>query len=391
MQTGFFREILICNVKLVPLYVRGQNREPAIMKNLLDKIRNEIKLSAADLRRILETEDREILERIFREACRIKHQYVGDKVYFRGLIEFSNICVKDCFYCGIRKSNKKLRRFKMAEDEIVKTALRADENNYGSLVLQGGEIAGDEYTAFIERVVGRIKAESRGRLGITLSLGEQSPEVYRRWFAAGAHRYLLRIETSNEKLYEKIHPADHSFRRRLACLREIKKAGYQVGTGVMIGLPGQTMEDLAEDILFFEREDVDMLGMGPYIVHDATPLAEKAGDFDKEKQFMLGLKMIAACRIYLRDVNIAAATALQALNPRGRELGVRAGANIVMPNITAAEYRADYRLYNDKPCLDEDSSMCKNCLQRRLASVNAAVGYGEWGDSPHFLKKRKPN
>jgi biotin synthase len=362
-----------------------------MMKDLLTKIRDDAKLCADDLRRILETEDPEILEEIFREARRIKHKYVGNKVYFRGIIEFSNICAKDCFYCGIRKSNRNVHRFKMAEDDIVKSALWTYENNYGSLVLQGGEIEGDEYADFIERVVRRIKTESGGRLGITLSLGEQSPEVYRRWFAAGAHRYLLRIETSSEELYKKIHPADHSFQRRLACLREIKKAGYQTGTGVMIGLPGQTTGDLAEDILFFEREDIDMIGMGPYIVHDDTPLAKQVENFDKEKQFMLGLKMIAACRIYLKDINIAAATALQALNPRGREIGVQAGANIVMPNITDTKYRADYRLYNDKPCLDENSSMCKSCLQRRIESVNETIGYGEWGDSPHFLKKTSSN
>ncbi|MFA6714293.1 MAG: [FeFe] hydrogenase H-cluster radical SAM maturase HydE [Victivallaceae bacterium] len=351
------------------------------MRDFLDKIRNDVKLSAVDLRRILETEDEKILEQIFREARRVKHKYAGNKIYLRGIIEFSNICAKDCLYCGIRKSNKNVNRFKMAADDIVKLALQAYENNYDSLVLQGGEIENEEYASFIENIVGRIKTGSGGKLGITLSLGEQSPEVYRRWFAAGAHRYLLRIETSNAELYGKIHPADHSFRRRLDCLREIKKAGYQTGTGVMIGLPGQTMEDLARDILFFAREDIDMLGMGPYVVHDDTPLAKQVAGFDKGKQLMLGLKMIAACRLYLKDVNIAAATALQALNNRGRELGVQAGANIVMPNITDTEYRAAYRLYNDKPCFDE---------KLWLEDPDETIGYGEWGDSPHFLKKMRP-
>ncbi|MDD5596312.1 MAG: [FeFe] hydrogenase H-cluster radical SAM maturase HydE [Victivallaceae bacterium] len=352
------------------------------MRDLLDKIRNDVKLSAADLRRVLETEDEKILEQIFREARRVKREYAGNKIYIRGLIEFSNICAKDCLYCGIRKSNKNINRFKMAADDIVKLALQAYENNYASLVLQGGEIESEEYASFIESTVRRIKTGSGGRLGITLSLGEQSPEVYRRWFAAGAHRYLLRIETSSEELYGKIHPANHNFRRRLDCLREIKKAGYQTGTGVMIGLPGQTIEDLAEDILFFEREDIDMLGMGPYIVHDDTPLAKRVAGFDKEKQLMLGLKMIAACRLYLKDVNIAAATALQALNHRGRELGVQAGANIVMPNITDPQYRAAYRLYNNKPCFDE---------KLRFEESGETIGYGEWGDSPHFRKKQGRN
>lgn len=360
-----------------------------IMKKIIDKIKNDIKLSADELHMLLEVEDESILEQIFAEAYRIKLKYIGNKVYFRGIIEFSNICAKDCLYCGIRKSNTNVTRFKMAEDDIVKSALWTYENDYGSLVLQGGEIESPEYASFIERVITRIKAETDGKLGITLSLGEQTPEVYKRWFAAGAHRYLLRIETSNEELYKKLHPADHNFQHRLDCLREIKKAGYQTGTGVMMGLPGQTTEDMVNDILFFEREDMDMLGMGPYIVHNETPLAKQVENFDREKQFMLGLKMIAACRIYLKDVNIAAATALQALNPQGRELGVQAGANIVMPNITDTKYRADYQLYDGKPCLDENSSMCKGCLQRRIENVNETIGYGEWGDSPHFLKKKK--
>ncbi len=359
------------------------------MKKILDKIRNETKLTADELRLLLEEEDEGVLEQIFQEAYRIKLKYIGNKVFFRGIIEFSNICAKDCLYCGIRKSNKNVTRFKMNENDIVKSALWTYENNYGSLVLQGGEIESPGYAAFIEQVVARINAETRGGLGITLSLGEQTPEVYERWFKAGAQRYLLRIETSNEKLYQKLHPAGHNFQRRVNCLREIRKIGYQTGTGVMTGLPGQTTEDMVNDILFFEKEDMDMLGMGPYIVHNDTPLAKQVENFDKEKQFMLGLKMIAACRIYLRDVNIAAATALQALNPQGRELGVQAGANIVMPNITDTKYRADYQLYNGKPCLDENSSMCKGCLQRRIENINETIGYGEWGDSPHFFKRTK--
>ena len=357
------------------------------MKEILNKIKHDVKLSADELRLLLELEDENILAQIFAEAYRIKLKYIGNKVYFRGLIEFSNICAKDCLYCGIRKSNKKVTRFKMTEDDIVKSALWTYENNYGSLVLQGGEIEAPEYAAFIERTVARIKTETGGRLGITLSLGEQTPEVYERWFKAGAHRYLLRIETSNEQLYKTLHPANHDFQRRLNCLRELRKIGYQAGTGVMMGLPGQTSEDLANDILFFEKEDIDMLGMGPYIVHSDTPLAERVKDLDKEKQFRLGLKMIAACRIYLRDINIAAATALQALNPQGRELGIRAGANVIMPNITDTKYRAGYQLYNGKPCLDENSSMCKDCLQHRLASINENIGYNEWGDSPHFFRR----
>ncbi|MDD5698143.1 MAG: [FeFe] hydrogenase H-cluster radical SAM maturase HydE [Victivallaceae bacterium] len=359
------------------------------MQVILDKLKNELKLSAAELRFLLETEDEAVPARIFREAYRIKLNRVGGKVFFRGIIEFSNRCAKDCFYCGIRKSNKKVVRFRMTEDEIVNTGHWAWRNRYGSIVLQGGEIESPEYAAFVERVITRLKTETGGGLGITLSLGEQTPEVYERWFKAGAHRYLLRIETSNEQLYRQLHPADHSFRRRLECLRTIRNIGYQTGTGVMIGLPGQTVDDMVNDLLFFEREDIDMLGMGPYIIHRDTPLAKLAGEFDREKQFQLGLKMIAAARIYLRDVNIAATTALQALNPEGRELGLQAGANIIMPNITAVAYRPAYQLYEGKPGLNESSGLCRDRLQNRIENIRETIGYDEWGDSKHFFSRTK--
>ncbi|MDD5727889.1 MAG: [FeFe] hydrogenase H-cluster radical SAM maturase HydE [Victivallales bacterium] len=360
------------------------------MQNIIDKIRRNVKLAPEELRQILETEDSASLRQLFSEARRIKQENLGNKVYLRGIIEFSNICSKNCFYCGIRKGNKQVSRFRMDQDKIVELALWALENRYGSVVIQGGERESGEFTGFIAETVARIKNESGGKLGITLSLGEQAPEVYERWFQAGAHRYLLRIETSNEKLYRTLHPADHSFKRRRQCLECLRDIGYQTGTGVMIGLPGQTSGDLVNDILFFERENIDMLGMGPYIIHNETPLAKRVRDFNPERQLNRGLKMIAACRIYLRDVNIAAATALQALDPRGREKGVQAGANVIMPNITDTGYRPAYQLYNGKPCLDENSDGSKSNLEHRLKTINAEIAYDEWGDSPHFFKRQKP-
>ncbi|OGV39600.1 MAG: [FeFe] hydrogenase H-cluster radical SAM maturase HydE [Lentisphaerae bacterium GWF2_45_14] len=325
-------------------------------------------------------------------AYKVKLRYVGNKVFFRGIIEFGNICRKDCYYCGLRKSSRANARYTMPHEEIVECALWAFSNDYGSIVLQSGECNDSGFISFMEGILREIKEKTCGKLGITLSLGEQTEETYRKWFDAGAHRYLLRIESSNRELYKMIHPADalHDFDNRLDCIKSLGKIGYQTGTGVMIGLPGQTLYDLADDILFFKELDVDMIGMGPYIVHHETPLAARMPDFEKikDEQFRLGLKMIAVTRIALKDVNIASTTALQALNPEGREMGLKAGANIIMPNITPVKYRHDYQLYEDKPCLDENASLCRNCLKKRIESIGEEIGYGEWGDSKHFFTKR---
>jgi biotin synthase len=293
----------------------------------------------------------------------------------------------------------------MDENEILECAKAAQEMDYGSIVLQSGERQDEPYVRFIEDVLRQIKVEtSGGKLGITLSLGEQTAETYERWFNAGAHRYLLRIETSDPKLYKRLHPEDHSFETRRECLRTLRKIGYQTGTGVMIGLPFQTHENLVEDILFFKNEDIDMVGMGPYVPHADTPLAipqrpglcsgfrdpvSGEGEYDPSESFRLGLVMIALTRLVLKDVNIAATTALQTLDPEGREKGVQAGANIIMPNITPTDYRKFYQLYNNKPCLDENARQCKSCLERRVQAAGAEIGYGEWGDSKHFKKNSR--
>jgi biotin synthase len=314
-------------------------------------------------------------------------KYIGNKVFFRGIIEFSNICAKDCFYCGIRKGNKGLKRFRLEEENIIKLALWAHEHRYGSIVLQGGELETPDNASFIENVLYKIKAATNNELGITLSLGEQTSEVYERWFKAGAHRYLLRIESSNPALYKTMHPENHDFERRLECIKLLKKTGYQTGTGVLIGLPGQTTNDLVNDLLFFKEMDVDMLGMGPYLVHHETPLGKSIKDFDPERQLKLGLKMIAAARVFLKDINIASTTALQALHGEGRELGLKAGGNVIMPNLTDTEFRPDYKLYDNKPGTDENAESSRISLQEQIEKLGETVAYGEWGDSKHFFKR----
>ncbi|MFH0756312.1 MAG: [FeFe] hydrogenase H-cluster radical SAM maturase HydE [Bacteroidota bacterium] len=332
-------------------------------------------------------EERQLL---FKKAAEVKLNEIGHKVHFRGLVEFSNICGKDCYYCGIRKSNKEARRYNLSDGQILDAARFAYENSYGSLVLQSGELTSSGFTERIEKLLKDIKQLSNGNLGITLSLGEQEEDVYKRWFDAGAHRYLLRIETSNPELYQKYHPKDtlHDFARRLTCLKTLQRIGYQTGTGVMIGLPFQTTGDLADDLLFMKQFDVDMVGMGPYIEHQHTPLFQYRSELlPIRERFDLALKMIAILRILMKDINIAAATALQAIDPLGREKAVKVGANIIMPNITPGKFRNDYALYENKPCVDEEPEECKNCLDVRIQLADGEIAYNEWGDSKHFNRR----
>lgn len=299
---------------------------------------------------------------LFAAARELKRRLGKDAVLPRGLIECSNVCAKDCLYCGIRKSNARVTRYRLPEAEVFAAIDEARRRGYPAVAFQAGEIESEENTRYYERLLGACRG-----LEVTLSLGEQEEGVYRRWKEAGALRYLIRIETSNRELYARLHLPTCSFDRRVGCIRALKRLGYVTGTGVMIGLPGQTAEDLARDIVFFGDEYVDMVGMGPFIPHPDTPMGgvekwkseeveklrggedvEKSGDCGEGK-LRLSLRMIALTRLYLHDVNIVAATALEALDPEaGRERGLAAGANVIMPNLTAASARQNYNLYPGK-------------------------------------------
>jgi len=353
----------------------------------VDEVLEKDRLSRDDMLSMLSLSSGGDIQKLYDAAYRIKRQYVGSKVYFRGLIEFSNICDKNCLYCGIRKDNTGQQRYMMSRDEILDAALWAYDNGYGSIVLQSGERTDPKYIGFVTDVISSISKNTGAKLGITLSLGEQDLRTYERWREAGAHRYLLRIETSNPRLYAKLHPDDHSWEARCACLMVLRRLGYQVGTGVMIGLPGQTPEDLAGDLQFYRTMDVDMIGMGPYVVHADTPLAADAGAYDPQRQLDLALRMIALTRLSMPDINIAATTALQALHPEGREMGLKTGANIIMPNVTPTRYRSLYKLYDGKPCLDENATMCRDCLAGRVAAIGEEIGYNARGDAPHFFHR----
>jgi biotin synthase len=336
----------------------------------------------------LEGKDKELL---FSKSAEVKKTHVGKKVYFRGLVEFSNICRKDCLYCGIRKSNANVNRYSVSDQEILEAVDFAFKSKYASVVLQSGELENTTFTLRVENLIKQIDKQTNGKVRITLSLGEQSEETYKRWFDAGAQRYLLRIETSNPELYKKIHPQNslHSFEQRLSCLKVLKKLGYQTGTGVMIGLPFQTISDLASDLLFFKEMSIDMFGMGPYIEHKDTPLYNFRDQLlPLKERFELTLKMIAILRIMMKNVNIAATTALQAIDKMGREKALKIGANVIMPNITPGAYRNDYLLYQNKPCTDENADDCSQCLEARVHMSGDEVAWDEWGDSKHFQERR---
>lgn len=353
------------------------------------EILNKECLEKSDLVRLLSTTgvDKTLL---FKKASEVKSSAVGDVVYFRGLIEFSNICSKNCLYCGIRKDNELFTRYNLSDQEIIDAAQFAHENKYASLVLQSGELTTSTFIKRVARLLEKIHQKTNNNLRITLSSGEQTTDTYKLWHTSGAHRYLLRIEASNEILYKKLHPnnSNHLYKKRLEALYSLRDLGYQVGTGVMIGLPFQTMEDLADDLLFMKTFEIDMVGMGPYIEHTDTPLyAYRKELMPLEERFQLALKMIACLRIIMPDINIAAATALQAIDKLGREKALKVGANVIMPNITPGKYRDDYLLYQNKPCTDDSADDCKNCLEVRVALAENTIAYGKWGDSKHYTKK----
>lgn len=328
---------------------------------------------------------------LYQKAKEVKSSQVGDKVYLRGLIEFSNLCVKDCFYCGIRKSNKNVQRYSLSDREIIQAAKFAFDEHYGSIVLQSGEVKSREFENRVDRLLKQIRKITGDNFGITLSCGEQNESTYSRWFESGANRYLLRFETSNKELYNNIHPNDslHIFEKRIESLRVLKKTGYQVGTGFMVGLPGQNLSHIADDILFMKAIDIDMCGIGPYIEHKETPLFERRITLmPLNARFELTLKVLAILRIMMKDINIAATTALQSIDKLGREKAIQVAANVFMPNITPQSYRKNYNLYDNKPCIAESPVECKSCTAARIILANGEVAFGEAGDSKHYLHRK---
>ncbi len=339
----------------------------------------------------LREDDSARLAELWRAADRTRQENVGGEVHLRGLLEISNYCVRLCAYCGLRAPNTELVRYRMQPEEILACARKADAFGYGTVVLQAGE--DPKLTAdFIAEVVRAIKSETS--LAVTLSLGERSDAELQTWREAGADRYLLRFETSNPELYARYHPTPEGRRDRITILRRLRELGYEVGSGVMIGIPGQTYADVADDLLMFRELDLDMIGVGPFIVHPRTPMAEP--DFpvvcpDGEQvpgTELMTYKMIALSRLMCPRANIPSTTALATLNrQKGRELGLIRGANVVMPNLTPPEYRIHYEIYPNKACIRETAEACHTCLRGRIEWMGREVGSGP-GTSPNYRLRR---
>ncbi len=343
------------------------------------------------VRALLATDDVAEIANLYHLAMQTRNDTIGNKVYLRGLIEYSNRCSKNCYYCGIRAGNKNTCRYQVSEEEVLKAAVYAWEKNYGSIVIQSGELTSKKFTDRISRLIKMIHQHTDNQLRITLSCGEQTEEVYREWFELGVQRYLLRIEASNQELYLKLHPnnSKHSYQKRLQAISNLVKIGYQAGTGVMIGLPFQTLDNLAEDLYFIRDSGVHMVGMGPYIEHAETPLYKyKHLLFSPEKRVELSLKMIALLRLMRPSINIASTTALQTLDFKGREKGLMAGANVIMPNITPIDYKKEYNLYEGKPGLADQPDQSGYLIEQLVESAGCSVAFGDWGDSEFFRRQQ---
>ena len=312
-------------------------------------------LSKNEIVRLLADEQNE--PALLKRADRIRKKYVGDAIHLRGLIEFSNICRNNCLYCGIRRGNGKVARYRMKEDELIETARRAAALGFKTVVMQSGE---DMY----------YTQEKMFDVAVTLSVGERSYGDYKAFREAGADRYLMRIETTDKDLYHRLDPG-MSWQHRYECLLMIKELGYELGSGIMVGLPGQSLESIAADLMFLRRLGVDMAGIGPFIPHPETPLAG-----EPDGSLHLALRTMAIMRLLLPDINIPATTAMESLHPDGRMMALQGGANVVMPNVTEGEYRKLYELYPGKICVNDTPVHCRSCISRKILSIGRTIGTG---------------
>jgi biotin synthase len=326
----------------------------------------------------------EKLKTLWQMANNMRQENVGDEVHLRGLIEISNYCARACTYCGLNITNTLLDRYRMNAKEILNCAVQAVKFGYGTIVMQAGEDYGIE-TAWMAEIISKIKVETN--LAVTLSLGERHYEDLKIWRQAGADRYLLRFETSDKKLYELIHPPLNQQKSdRITILKQLRQLGYEIGSGIMIGIPGQTLQSLADDIALFQKLDLDMIGVGPYIENPKAPIATmqfKPSTFPElqvPNTELMTYKIIALTRLVCPKANIPSTTALATLNKSsGRELGLTRGANVVMPNITPVKYREKYAIYPNKTCINETAAACQKCIINRIKAINRIPGKGPGG------------
>lgn len=348
---------------------------------LIDKLFDTKCLEKNEFIELINNRSNELSEYLF-EKSRIKaNEYYGKKIYIRGLIEFTNYCKNNCYYCGIRRGNNNVERYRLTKNDILECCRIGYDLGFRTFVLQGGE---DTYFKdnIIEDIVYSIKC-LYPNCAVTLSIGEKSKESYKKYFDAGADRYLLRHETASPAHYAQLHPKNLSLENRKQCLYNLKEIGYQLGCGFMVGSPYQTAENLAEDMLFIKQLEPHMVGIGPFIPHNATPFAQKQEGTLEETLFMLGL-----LRLMQPDLLLPATTALGTIDSNGREKGILAGANVVMPNLSPINVREKYALYNGKICMGDEAAECRYCLEKRIKSIGYQIVVDR-GDNIKFNKSEE--
>ncbi|MCR5785365.1 MAG: [FeFe] hydrogenase H-cluster radical SAM maturase HydE [Eubacterium sp.] len=348
------------------------------VKEKIDSLESGSLLSAEEFIFLLENRTPSAAEYAADKASKIRDAVYGKDIYIRGLIEFTNICKNDCYYCGIRKSNKNAARYRLSKEDILNCADYGYDIGFRTFVLQGGEDA-----FFTDEVLTDIIKSIKNNhpdCALTLSVGERSKDSYQKLFDAGADRYLLRHETADDDHYSHLHPPYLSLSNRKKCLYELKEIGYQTGAGFMVGSPGQTKETLAKDLIFLRELEPEMIGIGPFIPHKDTPFKdEKSGTLEDT------LYLLSLIRIMLPEVLLPATTALGTIHPNGREMGILSGANVVMPNLSPPNVRKKYMLYDNKICTGEEAAECLSCLSSRINSI----GYSLSTDRGDHIKIRR--
>jgi biotin synthase len=340
------------------------------IESILGKALQSNTLREKEILYLLETKD---TKKLLSTADKIRKKYVGDEVHLRAIIEFSNYCKQNCLYCGLRRDNSNITRYRIEPHDIIKSARRAKNYGYKTVILQSGEDS--YYTA--EKMIKIISDIKDFDLALTLSIGEKTFEEYKTYRDAGADRYLLKIETSDETLYNKLTPG-MTLKNRTLCIENIKKLGYEIGSGIIVGLPRQTLKSIAKDIVYLKSIPIDMAGIGPFIYHPNTPIENTKSNF-----FELSLKIMAIIRLLMPDINIAATTAMETVNPQGRLIALQSGANVVMPNVTETTYRKYYEIYPGKICLGDSPSHCRICIENKIKSISRQISTGKGGHIKH--------
>ncbi len=348
---------------------------------VLDRVYDSELPDIDDIAYLLDLQDESETSMLFDYADRVRQNFVGDEILLRAIVEFSNICRNTCFYCGLNKNNTTLQRYRLSREEIIAAVQDIVSTGIKTLVLQSGEDDGIN-DVWLKKIIEDIKTDFD--VAVTLSVGEHSFDEYNIWRKAGADRFLLKIETSDKQLYESLHTG-MSFENRLRCLRNLKMLGYQTGSGNIVGLKGQTIRHLAEDILFFKREDFDMIGIGPFIPHKSTPLRDEAtGNLN------LTLKTIAVTRIVTKNAHLPASTAVGSIGQGdARIMALKCGANVIMPNFTPQPYRKLYEIYPGKRCVDEQPAECVGCINMMAKTINRTIEYSRGDSLKEHIKKQK--